>query len=48
MIERLKPAIALSGRNQNLMMCFHADFVGTVIYEDDWQIAVRVENENVI
>lgn len=48
MVEKLKPAIALLDRHQKPYDVVYTNFVGTVVYEDDWQIAVRVENGKMI
>lgn len=48
MIEKLKPAIALLDRYQKPYDVVYTNFVETIVYEDDWQIAVRVENGKMI
>ncbi|MCI8770507.1 MAG: hypothetical protein HFH73_05055 [Lachnospiraceae bacterium] len=48
MVEKLKPAIALLDRHQKPYDVVYTNFVGTVVYEDDWQIAVQVENGEMI
>ena len=48
MIEKLKPAIALLDRHQKAYDVVYTNFVGTIVYEDDWQIAVQVENGKMI
>lgn len=48
MIEKLKPAIALLDRYQKPYDVVYTNFVGTIVYEDDWQIAVQVENGRMI
>ena len=42
MIEKLKPAIALSDRHQKPYDMVYTNFVGTIVDEDDWLIAVQV------
>ncbi len=44
MVGRLKPAIALLDKYQNPYDVVYTNFVGSIVYEDDWQIAVRVED----
>ena len=44
MVEKLKPVVALLDRHQKPYDVVYTNFVGTIVYEDDWQIAVRVEN----
>lgn len=48
MIEKLKPATALLDRHQKPYDVVYTNFVGTIVYEDDWQIAVQVENGKMI
>ena len=48
MIEKLKPAIALLDKHQKPYDVVYINFVGTIVYEDDWQIAVQVENGKII
>ncbi len=44
MLEILKPAMALLDKYQKPYDVVYTNFVGTIIYEDDWQVAVRVED----
>ena len=44
MVGRLKPAIALLDKYQKPYDVVYTNFVGSIVYEDDWQIAVRVED----
>lgn len=48
MVEKLKPAIALLDKYQKPYDVIYTNFIGTIVYEDDWQIAVRVENGKMI
>ena len=48
MIEKLKPAIALLDKYQKPYDVVYTNFVGTIVYEDAWQIAVRVEDGKMI
>ena len=42
MLEKLEPAIALLDKYQRPYDVVYTNFVGTVVYEDEWQIAVSV------
>ena len=44
MLEKLKPAIALLDKHQKHYDVIYTNFVGTIVYEDEWQIADQVEN----
>ena len=44
MVGRLKTAIALLDKYQKPYDVVYTNFVGSIVYEDDWQIAVRVED----
>ena len=48
MLKKLKPAIALLDNYQKPYDVVYTNFVGTIVYEDDWQIAVRVENGKMV
>ena len=48
MLEKLKPAIALLDRHQKPYDVVYTNFVGTIVYEDDWQIAVSVEDGEMV
>ena len=48
MYEKLKPAIALLDKYNKPYDIVYTNFVGEIIYEDDWQIAVRVENGKMV
>lgn len=48
MVEKLKPAIALLDKHQKPYDVVYTNFVGTIIYEDDWQVAVQVEDGKII
>ena len=48
MLEKLKPAIALLDRHQKPNDVVYTNFVGTIVYEDDWQIAVSVEDGEMV
>ena len=48
MYEKLKPAIALLDKYNKPYDIVYTNFVGEIVYEDDWQIAVRVEEGKMI
>ena len=48
MLEKLKPAIALLDKHQTPYDVVYTNFVGSIVYEDDWQIAVQVENGKMV
>lgn len=48
MLEKLQPAIALLNQHQKPYDVVYTNFVGTVVYEDDWQIAVSVKDGKMI
>lgn len=48
MIEKLTPAIRLLDKHQKPYDVIYTNFVGTIVYEDNWQIAVRVKDGKMI
>ena len=48
MYEKLKPAIALLDKYDKPYDIVYTNFVGEIVYEDDWQIAVRVEDGKMV
>ncbi|MBQ9135596.1 MAG: hypothetical protein IJX66_05825 [Lachnospiraceae bacterium] len=48
MYEKLKPAIALLDKYGKAYDVVYTNFVGTIIYEDDWQVAVKVEDGKMV
>ena len=48
MYENLKPAIALLDKYNKPYDVVYTNFVGGIVYEDKWQIAVRVEDGKMI
>ena len=48
MLKNLKPAIALLDNYQKPYDVVYTNFVGTIVYEDDWQVAVQVENGKMV
>lgn len=48
MVAKLEPAIALLEKYKKPYDIVYTNFVGTIVYEDDWQIAVKVENGKMV
>ena len=48
MLEKLRPALALPDKYGKPCDVVYTDFVGTIIYEDDWQIAVPVRDGRMV
>ena len=48
MYEKLKPAIALLDKYNKAYDIVYTNFVGEIVYEDDWQIAVKVEDGKMV
>ncbi len=48
MAGKLEPAIALLDKYRKPYDVVYTNFVGTIVYEDDWQIAVRVEGGSMV
>lgn len=48
MQEQIKPAMELLDKYNHPYDVVYTNFVGTIVYEDFWQIAVRVENGEMI
>jgi len=48
MLDRLKPAIALLDKYNKAYDMVYTNFVGTIVYEDEWQVAVLVEGGRMI
>ncbi len=44
MFEKLKPAIALLDKYNRPYDIVYTNFVGTIVYEDEWQVAVNVKD----
>lgn len=44
MLEKLEPAIALLDKYGKTYDIVYTNYVGTIVYEDEWQVAVAVEN----
>ena len=47
MYSKLQPAIGLLDKYNKEYDVIYTNFVGTIVYEDKWQIAVRVEDEEI-
>ena len=48
MIKKIEPAIALLDKYEKPYDIVYTNFVGTIVYEDDWQIAVKVQDGKMI
>ena len=48
MQNKITPAIKLLDKYDHPYDIVYTNFVGTIIYEDDWQVAVRVEDGNMV
>ena len=48
MASKLEPAIALLDKYNKPYDVVYTNFVGSIIYEDNWQIAVRVEGGKMV
>ena len=48
MLRMIEPAVRLMDKYNHPYDIVYTNFIGTVIYEDEWQAAVRVENGKMI
>lgn len=48
MLSKLEPAIALLDKYEKAYDVVYTNFVGTIVYEDNWQVAVKVENGRMV
>ena len=48
MLKKLEPAIALLDKYRKPYDTVYTNFVGTIVYEDDWQIAVSVSGGKMV
>lgn len=48
MLQKLKPAIALLDKYKKPYDIVYTNFVGTIVYEDDWQVAVSVKDGKMV
>lgn len=44
MFEKLEPAIALLDKYNRAYDIVYTNYVGTIVYEDEWQVAVAVKD----
>ena len=48
MVKKLEPAIALLDKYNKPYDIVYTNFAGTIVYEDDWQIAVKVSDGKMV
>ena len=48
MYSKLKPAMKLLDKYNRAYDVVYTNFVGTIVYEDEWQIAVKVKDGEMI
>ena len=48
MVKMLEPAIGLLDKYRKPYDVVYTNFVGEIVYEDDWQVAVRVEGGKMV
>ena len=48
MVKVIEPAIALLDKYGKPYDVLYTNFVGTIVYEDDWQIAVKVQDGKMV
>ena len=48
MLEKLRPAIDLLDKYDKPYDVVYTNFVGTIVYEDEWQIAVSVQDGKMV
>lgn len=48
MRKKIEPAMQLLDKYEHPYDVVYTNFVGTIIYEDEWQVAVQVENGEMI
>ena len=48
MQEKIMPAVQILDKYEHPYDVVYTNFVGTVVYEDEWQVAVRVENGEMV
>ena len=48
MLRKIEPAVRLLDKYEHPYDIVYTNFIGTVIYEDEWQVAVRVEDGKMI
>ena len=47
-LSKLETAIALLDKYEKAYDVVYTNFVGTIVYEDNWQVAVKVENGRMV
>lgn len=48
MLKKLEPAIQLLDKYNHPYDIVYTNFVGTILYEDEWQVAVKVEDGRMV
>ena len=48
MLGKIAPAVALMDKYNQPYDIIYTNFVGTIVYEDEWQVAVRVEDGKMV
>ena len=48
MVRKLEPAIALLDKYRKPYDVVYTNFVGTIVYEDEWQVAVTVRDGKMV
>lgn len=48
MQEKIRPAMEILDRHDHPYDVVYTNYVGTVVYEDEWQVAVLVDNSEMI
>ena len=48
MVVELEPAITLLDKYEKPYDVVYTNFVGTIVYEDEWQVAVKVEDGKMV
>lgn len=48
MQEKIMPAVKILDKYEHPYDVVYTNFVGTVVYEDEWQVAVQVENGEMV
>lgn len=48
MVKKIEPAVALLDKYGKPYDVVYTNFVGTIVYEDEWQVAVRVQDGKMV
>lgn len=48
MQEKIRPAMEILDKYNHPYDVVYTNFVGTIVYEDEWQVAVRVEDSQMV